>query len=114
MADRWFVLPTTTDGTGRRPKYTDGDGVRAFSGNTLDFSASKWDGFPIELPFTGEMYVVRLFGEADVLDSVASEPDVYTMASLGLSGSEVADVLNQHFQESRSFDEWEQSFREGD
>jgi len=121
------LLPTEGDDRGVRfPKYTrvkeeytrDGetitryesrDGVDGFAGNVVDFSDARWDDFPIELPLSGAVYIAHINGDEKTLDAIAGESDAYTIEQLGLSRARVAELLNTHFEQSRSFDEWEAS-----
>lgn len=108
MTARWFLLPIATDERGGQyPKYTQRDGAEGFSGNIYDTSG-------VDVVPDGEFYIVRVFGETEVLDAIESESDAETMDTLGLSKAEVTGILNDEFNAKRSFDEWEQRFKTGD
>lgn len=102
--DRWFVLPVATnDRGGRYPKYTNRDGINGFSGQIHQFDVDTYK----LLPFAGEeMYVARVYGTSDALDALAKEGDAYGKQEYGLSDSEIAQYLNDRFDQERSFDEW--------
>lgn len=107
MADRWFLLPIATgDSGGRYPKYTRRDGVNGFSGNIYDTT-------DVSVAPDGEYYIVCINAPSDVLDGIESEHDAETMDTLGLSQAEVAGILNNEFDQQRSFSEWEQQFSVG-
>lgn len=107
MADRWFVVPTTTDSEGVTvPKYS--DQVDSFSGNIYDFSQ-------IDDPagWTDEMYVVRFYAASSTVDSIESQSDAHTLGEYNISGSEAASWLNQTFELNRTWDEWQNYFLTG-
>lgn len=112
MADRWFIVPVTGSGTesdAYRPKY--GENADGYSGNRKDFSADKWSDLPW---YPNEMYVVRIYGDTATLDSIQGNDDAYTHQEYdNITKSDVADYLNDKFNESRTFEEWLNHFSVG-
>jgi len=107
---QWFVLPVdmTEEGVSY-PKYAKNEGVKGYSSQVVDFSDPQWNDFPIDLPFTGEQYIAHVYGDRVTLDSIGANADTHTMTSLNISKEQVAEILNQHFEQDRTFDKWAQS-----
>lgn len=108
MPREWVVTPiaeTTEDGaTATYPKYAPHDGDVSASGAIVDFSADKYSDLPWH-PNT--MYVTRFVADTQsAIDAVTQHDDAYGKQEYDVSDSEVADYLNQKYNDDRSFTEW--------
>lgn len=95
MADRWFRIPETGDGTTLntyRPDYVQSMGL-AFSG-----AKSHPDGAPV--------WVVCVYGSSDDLNTLAGKAGVQE-----LSRSEMKSAIDKIHGVNRTADEWNSRYR---
>ena len=71
------------------PEYTDSSGCTGFSGRKM-----------------GDYYIVKIYGSKDLHEFLEEEGDIIV-----LSEQEVEQYMNNFFGMSRSFQEWDYSFR---
>lgn len=109
MPDSWFVTPIdevpTPDGSGdvdRVPMYVRDAGIGATSG-------SVW-----VAPNGTEYYIVRCYGTSAQLDDLASRSGVSSIWGDDATQAEVRDALNDRFNLSRTFEEWEKTILAGE
>lgn len=116
MADSWFIVPIEEvpspgpdDGSvDRRPMYAFDDGVESYAGTIYHFDASE------PLPFAGQdMYVIRCYGPASVLDTLTAHSDVYSIWAGDATPEEVTSYLNDRHGQTRTWEEWQEAFQTG-
>lgn len=113
MPDRVFALPVATQedpgsgGKGSRtrrvPKYSDTEGIDGFSGITMFFDESEH----YDVPWAGqEMYLVRMYGDAQALQAVEDHEDAYRVGGQTIPRPKFAEYLSQLHGREQSYHEW--------
>jgi len=118
--DRWCVVPATTEPLGEDgdltiPTFHNKSGIDGWSGTIIPRSSLDdfYAGWLANHPNTDEFYVVRFYATGDsgyaALNEMAVTFDCLVMSE---QSHNIADVLNTRIPgESRTGDQWAQSFR---